>query len=282
MLPINRCIECRLDQEMRENDVDLGIRGRRAIINGGSAGLGFGTALALAQEGVDLFVSARNEARLQAACNQLREAGARRVEAIVADHSTAQGRDLILSRCPDPDILVGTCSPPPFIKDFRQIDDQHWRENLELTLISPIEFMRAVVDGMSERRWGRIVNIATAAAKFPHPWRVLSGGPRSALANYSVAVAREVARFNVTINTLLPSMHDTSGIREIYGKQAAENGTSADEEITSAVKSIGIPAGRFGSAVDFGAVAALFCSEQANYVTAQSLVVDGGLNNSIF
>jgi 3-oxoacyl-[acyl-carrier protein] reductase len=264
------------------NRMDLGIRGRRAIVNGGSAGLGFGTALALAQEGVDLFVSARNEARLAAACEQLRRAGASGVEAIVADHSTAEGREHILSRCPEPDILVGTCSPPPYIKDFRNIHDHHWRENLELTLISPIEFIRAVVDGMSERRWGRILNIATAAAKFPHPWRILSGAPRSALANYSVAIAREVARFNVTINTLLPAMHDTDGIREIYGRQAADNGTDADSEIAAAVESIGIPAGRFGSSIDFGAVAALFCAEQANYVTGQSLVVDGGITNGLF
>lgn len=262
--------------------MDLGIRGRRAIVNGGSAGLGFGTALALAREGVELFISARNEARLQTACEELRSAGAPRVEAIVADHATDEGRRAILSRCPEPDILVGTCSPPPYIKDFREIRDDDWRANLELTLISPIEFIRSVVDGMAERRWGRIVNIATAAAKFPHPWRILSGAPRSALTNYSVAVAREVARYNVTINTLLPAMHDTSGIREIYGQQAAENGTDTEHEIAEAVRSIGIPAGRFGSATDFGAVAAIFCAEQSNYVTGQSLVVDGGTLNGLF
>lgn len=262
--------------------MDLGIRGKRAVVNGGSAGLGYGTALALAREGVELFVSARNEARLNVACARLREAGASGVEAIVADHATVEGRNSILARCPDPDILVSTCSPPPYIKDFRDIKHQDWRDNLELTLISPIEMIRAIIDGMCERRWGRIVNIATAAAKFPHPWRILSGAPRSALANYSVAVAREVARFNVTINTLLPAMHDTDGIREIYGKQAATNGTDTDTEITAAVQSIGIPAGRFGSATDFGSIAALFCAEQANYVTGQSLVVDGGIMNGIF
>ncbi|WP_340317903.1 SDR family oxidoreductase [Rhizorhabdus argentea] len=262
--------------------MDLGIRGRRAIINGGSAGLGFGTALVLAREGVDLFISARNADRLHAACNQIRDTTGAKVEAIVADHATAGGRVTILERCPEPDILIGTCSPPPYIEDFRSIADEDWRQNLELTLISPIEFMRAVVDGMASRRWGRIVNIATAAAKFPHPWRILSGAPRAALTNYSVAVARQVAHHNVTINTLLPAMHDTDGIRAIYGARAAANGTDTDTEIAEAVRSIPIPAGRFGSQADFGAIAAMFCSEQSNYITGQSLVVDGGVTNTLF
>jgi 3-oxoacyl-[acyl-carrier protein] reductase len=262
--------------------MDLGIRGRKAIVNGGSAGLGFGTALALAREGVELYVSARNEARLNEACASIRSASGSRVEAIVADHATTEGRRRILDRCPAPDILVGTCSPPPYIEDFRSITEDDWRQNLELTLISPIEFMRCVIDGMIQRRWGRIVNIATAAAKFPHPWRILSGAPRSALTNYAVALARQLAPHNVTINTLLPAMHETDGIRAIYGAKAAAKGIPVDDEIADAVRSIPIPAGRFGSAADFGAIAAMFCSEQSNYITGQSLIVDGGVTNSLF
>jgi 3-oxoacyl-[acyl-carrier protein] reductase len=262
--------------------MDLGIRGRKAIINGGSAGLGFGTALALAHEGVDLYISARNEARLHEACAAIRSATGSKVEAIVADHATTDGRRHILERCPAPDILVGTCSPPPYIEDFRSISEDDWRRNLELTLISPVEFMRSVVDGMIERRWGRIVNIATAAAKFPHPWRILSGAPRSALTNYAVALARQVMPHNVTINTLLPAMHETDGIRAIYGEKAAAKGIPVDDEIAEAVRSIPIPAGRFGSATDFGKIAAMFCSEQSNYITGQSLVIDGGVTNSVF
>lgn len=262
--------------------MDLGIRGRKAIINGGSAGLGLGTACALAREGVELFISARNEARLNDACEAIRRSTGAKVEAIVADHATTEGRARILARCPEPDILVGTCSPPPYIEDFRSISEDDWRRNFELTVISPVEFMRCVVDGMVDRRWGRILNIATAAAKFPHPWRILSGAPRSALTNYSVAVARQVAQYNVTINTLLPAMHDTDGIRAIYGAKAAENGTDVDLEIAEAVRSIPIPAGRFGSADDFGCIASMFCAEQSNYVTGQSLVVDGGVTNSLF
>ncbi|WP_340268053.1 SDR family oxidoreductase [Sphingobium mellinum] len=262
--------------------MDLGIRGRNAIINGGSAGLGYGTAMALAGEGVNLFVSARNQERLERACESIRSATGATVHAIVADHATVEGRELILERCPEPDIFVGTCSPPPYIEDFRDISDADWRANLDLTFISPVEFIRTIVDGMCQRGWGRILNIATAAVKFPHRWRILSGAPRAALVNYTVAVARVVAPHGVTINSLLPAMHDTDGIRDIYAKRAAEKGISLEEELDDAIRTIGIPAGRFGSAIDFGAIAAMFCSEQSNYITGQSLVVDGGVTNATY
>jgi 3-oxoacyl-[acyl-carrier protein] reductase len=262
--------------------LDLGIRGRRAIVNGGSAGLGRGTALALAREGVDVFVSARGEQRLLKACDGIRQATGATVTPIVADHSTAAGRALILDACPEPDILVATCTPPPFIEDYTTVTGEDWRANLELTLISPVEMMRSIIPGMVDRGWGRIVNIATGAAKFPVALRILSGPPRAALVNYSVAVARKVAKHNVTINCLLPIMHDTDGIREIMGGYAAKKGTTIDEEIENAVRTMGIPAGRFGNAEDFGAMAAMFCSTYSNYVTGQSLVIDGGYENSTF
>jgi 3-oxoacyl-[acyl-carrier protein] reductase len=262
--------------------MDLGIRGRKAIVNGGSAGLGRGAALALAREGVDLFVSARGEERLVKGCDEIRRITGATVTPIVADHSTAEGRARILAACPAPDIFVGTCSPPPFIEDYITVSEDDWRANLELTLISPVEMMRAIVPGMVARGWGRIVNIATGAAKYPVVLRILSGPPRAALVNYSVALARKVARHNVTINCLLPVMHDTDGIRQILADYAARNGTTVDEEIESMVRSLGIPAGRFGNAEDFGSIAATFCSEYSSYLTAQSLVIDGGFENSMF
>lgn len=262
--------------------MDLGIRGRNAIINGGSAGLGFGTAMALGGEGVNLFISARNEARLQTACEKIRSTTGAQVRAIVADHATVEGRERILEACPEPDIFVGTCSPPPYIEDFRQISDADWRANLDMTFISPVEFIRTIVDGMCDRGWGRILNIATAAVKFPHPWRILSGAPRAALVNYTVAVAKVIAPHGVTINSLLPAMHDTDGIREIYGKRAEEKGISLEAELEEAIKTIGIPVGRFGSEIDFGAIAAMFCSQQSNYITGQSLVIDGGVTNATY
>ena len=262
--------------------MDLGIRGRKAIVNGGSAGLGRGTALALAGEGVDLFISARGEERLLKACEDIRRVTGASVTPIVADHSTQEGRIRILAACPEPDIFVATCTPPPFVDDYTTVTAEDWRANLELTLISPVEMMRAIVPGMVTRRWGRIVNIATGAAKFPVALRILSGPPRAALVNYSVALARKVAQHNVTINCLLPIMHDTAGIRQILGGIAARKGSTVEDEIQDMVRSLGIPAGRFGKAEDFGSIAAMFCSEYSNYVTAQSLVIDGGFENSTF
>jgi 3-oxoacyl-[acyl-carrier protein] reductase len=262
--------------------VDLGIRGRKAIVNGGSAGLGRGTALALAGEGVDLFISARGEERLLQACEDIRRKTGASVTPIVADHSTLEGRTRILAVCPDPDIFVATCTPPPFIDDYTTVTAEDWRANLELTLISPVEMMRALVPGMVSRGWGRIVNITTGAAKFPVALRILSGPPRAALVNYSVALARKVAQHNVTINCLLPIMHDTAGIREILSGIAARKGSTVEDEMEDMVRSLGIPAGRFGNAEDFGSIAATFCSEYSNYLTAQSLVVDGGFENSTF
>ncbi len=262
--------------------MDLGIRGRKAIVNGGSAGLGRGTALALAREGAALFVSARREDRLLKSCEDIRRITGASVTPIVADHATPEGRSRILAACPSPDIFVGTCSPPPFTEDYNSVTEEDWRATLELALISPVEMMRAIIPGMVRRGWGRIVNIGTGAAKFPVALRVLSGPPRAALVNYSVALAREIARYNVTINCLLPVMHDTDGIREILRGYATRKGTTVEQEIEGMVRSLRIPAGRFGNAEDFGSIAAMFCSEYANYVTAQSLVVDGGFENSTF
>ena len=163
--------------------MDLGIRGRKAIVNGGSAGMGRSTVLALAREGVELFVSARTEDRLVRACAEIAEQTGASVVPVCADHSTPQGRERILAACPDPDILVGTCAPPPMTPDYRSITGEQWQQAIDISLLSPIAFMRAVLDGMVARQWGRIVNIATVAAKYPGEIRVLSGSTRAALAN---------------------------------------------------------------------------------------------------
>ena len=262
--------------------MDLGIRGRKAIVNGGSAGLGWGSALALAREGVDLTVSARGEERLRSVCEEIaRETGVS-VTPVVADHGTPEGREAILAACPDPDILVMTCSPPAVTGDYHAIEPHDWYDNLAITLISPTEFVRATIDGMVERRFGRIVNIGTGAAKFPTEIRILSGAPRAALNNYLVAVAKKVARHNVIINNLLPGMHHTAGIRDGFLRSAQENGTSYEEEVQRFARSWRIPAGDFGDAEDFGAFCALLCSQQARYVVGQSLVIDGGIGNTTF
>lgn len=262
--------------------MDLGIRGRRAIVNGGSAGLGFGSALALAREGVELFVSARGEARLVEACTRIaREAGVP-VTPIVADHSTEEGRARILGACPDPDILVGTCSPPPYTHDFRAIPSEDWRQAVETGFFSPIAMTEAVIGPMTQRGWGRIVHIAASAAKFPHELRLLSGAPRAALVNHAVAVSKAVAAYGVTINVMMPTFHLTPGIRAIYEPQARAQGITYEQKIAETVKALDIPAGRFGDAEDFGGLVAMICGRQSNYMTGQSIVVDGGVARILF
>jgi 3-oxoacyl-[acyl-carrier protein] reductase len=262
--------------------MDLGIRGRKAIVNGGSAGMGKAAALALAREGVDLVLSARGEARLRATAEEIAAATGVRVVPVVADHSQAEGFTRILAACPAPDILVGTCSPPPMTEDYRAIDAAQWQASLDTGLLSPVHFMNAVLEGMVARRWGRNVNIATIAAKYPLELRILSGAPRAALINYAGAVAARVAQHGVTINNVLPGMFHTAFTQEQFGARALANGTTYDDEVASFAENYRIAARRFGDAQDVGALVAWLCSQFAGYVTGQSIVMDGGATRSTF
>ncbi len=262
--------------------MDLGIAGSKAIVNGGSAGMGKGSAKALAREGVDIWLVARGEERLKAAAAEIARETDAKVTPIVADHSTSDGRARILEACPEPDILVMTCAPPVTTGDYRDITVEDWKEGLDTTLLSPIEMMRATIDGMVERKFGRIVNIATGAAKYPAEMRLLSGAPRAALVNYTVAVSKKVAKHNVIINNLLPGMFHTATIHDRMTERAAQNGTTYDEEVRKFVAQWRIPAGKFGDPDDLGAFCAMLCSRYASFVVGQSLVIDGGLINSTF
>ncbi|WP_137679794.1 SDR family oxidoreductase [Aurantiacibacter suaedae] len=262
--------------------MDLGIRGRKAIVNGGSAGMGRSAVLSLAREGVECFVSARTEDRLVKACAQIAAETGAKVHPICADHSTEAGREQILAACPEPDILVGTCSPPPMTPDYRAISEQDWREAIDISLLSPVAFMRATVDGMAQRGWGRVVNIATVAAKYPGEIRALSGSTRAALANYCVAVSKVVAKHNVIINNLLPGMHHSAFVEKQFNERAAAKGITYEEEVAQFSREWRIAAERFGDCDDVGDMVAVFCSQQANYITGQSLVIDGGATTSVF
>ncbi len=262
--------------------MDLGIRGRKAIVAGGSAGMGRSSARALAREGVEIFLSARGEARLVAAAREIAGETGSSVTPVVADHSTPEGRARLLRACPEPDILVITCAPPVTTENFRDITVEDWRASADTTLIGPIELMRAAIDGMAARGFGRIVNIATGAAKWPAEIRLLSGPTRSALVNYTVAVSKAMARHNVAINNVLPGMFHTATIAERFGAAAKANGTTYEEETAKFVAHWRIPAGRFGDPDDLGDFVAMFCARQANFVIGQSLVIDGGLVNSLF
>jgi 3-oxoacyl-[acyl-carrier protein] reductase len=262
--------------------MDLGIRGRKAICAGASAGMGRASALALAREGVEVFLSARGQSRLEAAAAAITAETGTRVTPVVADHSTEAGRAAVLAACPDPDIMVITCSPPEVTAGYRDITPEDWRASFETTCLGPIELMRATAEGMAERGFGRIVNIATGAAKAPAMIRMLSGPTRSALVNYTVALSKLMAPRNVIINNLLPGMFHTDTIRERFGARARAAGTSYEIETQKFVEEWRIPAGRFGDPEELGAFCALLCSRFAGFTVGQSLVMDGGLINTLF
>ena len=262
--------------------MEMGIRGRCALVNGASAGMGRASAEALAAEGVDLVLSARGAERLESVASDLRTRYGVQVVAVAADHSSAEGRQRILNACPNPDILVATCSPPPMTPDHRAITPQQWQDSLDTGLMSPVFFIEAVLPGMVQRRWGRIVNIASIAAKYPLELRILSGAPRAALVNYVGAVARRVAPDNVTLNTVLPGMFHTAAVHDQFTATAERNGTTYDIEVAKFVEAYQIPAKRFGDPRDVGALVTLLCSEFAGYITGQSIVVDGATTRSTF
>jgi len=262
--------------------MDMGIRGRKAIVNGASAGMGLHAAISLAAEGVDLVMSARGDERLRKAASDIESRFGVRAVPVAVDHSTAEGRAKILAACPDPDILVGTCSPPPMTPDYRAITDEQWRGALDTGLMSPVHFIHAVLDGMVERRFGRIVNIASIAAKYPLELRILSGAPRAALANYGTAVARRVAPFNVTINNVLPGMFHTAAVQDQFEARAKSLGTTYEQEVEKFIELHQIPAKRFGQPEEIGPLVALLCSVHSGYLTGQSIVVDGATTRSTF
>jgi 3-oxoacyl-[acyl-carrier protein] reductase len=262
--------------------MDFGIKGRKAIVAGGSAGMGRAAAVALAREGVDLMVSARGEERLVAAAREIAAETGSKVTPVVADHSTAQGREALLKACPDPDILIVTGSPPRMLSGYEEATEKDWLESFHANLAGPVELMKATVGGMAERGFGRVVNIGTVAAKTPVEARLLSGPMRSALCNYSGAVARKLASKNVTINNILPGWFHTAATAGLFKSKAAANGTTAEVEAQRWAETLGIPAARIGDAEDVGAFCALLCSRYASYIVGQSLVMDGGMLRTVF
>jgi len=270
--------------------MDLGIAGKWALVCGASKGLGYGCAQALVQEGVNVVINARNAGALQEAATRLIAASAGaasaggqngsrpQVLAVAADITTPAGRDAVFSVAGGPgrdfDIVVTNAGGPP-TGDFRDWDREAWIRAVDANMLTPIELIRAMVDGMAQRGFGRIVNITSSAVKAPIDILGLSNGARSGLTGFVAGVSRSrVAARGVTINNLLPGKFDTDRLAATVNAAASKAGKSVED--LRAAQQAQIPAGRYGTAQEFGAICAFLCSRQAGYMTGQNVLADGG------
>lgn len=253
--------------------MDMGIKGRKAIVCAASKGLGRGCAEALAGEGVDLVINARTKSELEATAEEIRKTYGVKVTAVAVDVTTEDGRKQVLAACPEPDIIVNNAGGPP-PGNFRDWNREDWIKALDANMLTPIEFIKASVDGMMKRGFGRIVNITSSSVKAPIDILGLSNGARSGLTGFVAGVARTTIRHGVTINGLLPGPFDTDRLRGTTKARAAKAGRSFEEEYATAAKAH--PAGRFGTAEEFGMMCAFLCSVHAGYMTGQNILMDGG------
>ncbi len=272
--PMGRSYRTTTHLTEQENIMDLGIKGRWAVVCAASKGLGKGCALALAREGVNLAINARDVDTLAATAAQLRQLGVE-VREVAGDISQPEVRAALLAACPQVDILVNNAGGPP-PGDFRNWEREDWLRALDLNMLTPIELIKATIDGMAERGFGRIVNITSGAVKAPIDTLGLSNGARSGLTGFVAGLARQprVAASNVTINGLLPGSFDTDRLRSGFHRAAELSGRNESDVVDASRQEI--PAGRFGTAEEFGAFCAFLCSAQAGYLTGQNLLLDGG------
>jgi 3-oxoacyl-[acyl-carrier protein] reductase len=253
--------------------MDLGIRGRKAIVCASSQGLGKGCALALAEAGVSVVINGRDRPALESAAQELRATTGADVTTVAADVSTREGQQALLSACPAPDILINNNGGPPF-RDFRELDREALIKGVTMNMLTPIELIQAVIDGMAARGFGRIVNITSVSVKMPMAGLDLSSGARAGLTAFVAGVARTVADKNVTINNLLPGSFATARLEASFRAAAKRKGVS--EQAIAELSRDAIPAKRFGTAAELGQTCAFLCSVHAGYITGQNLLLDGG------
>jgi 3-oxoacyl-[acyl-carrier protein] reductase len=259
--------------------MDLGIRGKKAIVCASSKGLGRGCAMALAEAGCDLVVNGRDPALLAKTAAEIRERFGVRVVEVVGDVSKPEIQKALIAACPDPDILVNNNGGPPY-RDFRELDREKILEGVTNNMVTPIELVKAVIDGMAARGFGRIVNITSLSVYVPIPGLDLSSGARAGLTSFLAGVARTVIDRNVTINNMLPGKLDTDRLRGPHEPGSIETADAAKER--RARLAADIPAKRLGTPDEFGQICAFLCSVHAGYLTGQNIPVDGGLYVSAF
>ena len=257
--------------------MDLGIKGKRAIVCAGSKGLGRGSAEKLAEAGVHLTLNARTAETLEATAEAIRSQYGVEVKTVAADITSDEGRAAVLAAEPAPDILVNNAGgPPPGL--WSDWGKEEWLSAVNSNMLTPILLATAVLPGMIERRWGRIVNITSGSVKAPIPQLGLSNAARTGLTGFVAGTARQVAKHGVTINNLLPGKHDTDRIAGLLANTARLQNISVEQARENSEGTI--PAGRFGTREEFGAACAFLCSQYAGFIVGQNLLLDGGDFNS--
>jgi 3-oxoacyl-[acyl-carrier protein] reductase len=259
--------------------MDLGISGRKAIVCASSRGLGKACARYLAEAGCEVVVNGRDGKTLEATAAEIAKATGAKVTAVAADVGTPEGQKALFAACPSPDILVNNNAGPPF-RDFRELTRQQMIDGVTANMVVAIELIQKVIEPMSQRKFGRIVNITSGSVRMPLAGLDLSSGARAGLTAFLAGVARTVAGNNVTINNILPGSFDTDRLRSNLKSTAQKTGKTEDEAAKARIATI--PARRFGEPDEFGAACAFLCSAQAGYITGQNLLIDGGVFNGAF
>jgi 3-oxoacyl-[acyl-carrier protein] reductase len=253
--------------------MDLRIKGRSALVCAASKGLGKGCAMSLAREGVNVTIVARGREALEQTAREIRTASGVVVTAVAADITTDEGRRAALNACPQPDILVNNAGGPP-PGDFREWTRDDWIKAVDANMLTPIELIKATMDGMISRKFGRIVNITSNSVKAPIEELGLSNAARSGLTGFVAGLARKTVRHNVTINNILPGQFLTDRLKSRFAINAKASGQSLEQLLEARSKVI--PAGRFGDPAEFGELCAYICSVQAAFITGQNFLIDGG------
>ena len=257
--------------------MDTGLAGKRALVCAASKGLGRACAMALAREGVHVTITARTDAALQATAAEIRAETGATVTAVAGDITTEAGRVAALNACPEPDILVNNAAGPP-AGDFRDWSHEDWTRALDANMLTPIFLIRAVIDGMIARKFGRIVNITSGSVKSPIPALGMSNGARAGLTGFVAGLSRQVASHNVTINNLLPGPFLTDRLRALSATAASKSGRTPEQEL--AARAAENPTRRIGDPAEFGAACAFLCSAQAGFIVGQNILLDGGAFNA--
>ena len=257
--------------------LDLRIRGRKAVVCAASKGLGRACAMSLGRAGVELTITARTVETLEQTADEIRRETGAKVTAVAGDITTEEGRRTALAACPEPDILVNNAGGPPH-GDFREWTIEDWHKAVDANMLTPIMLIKAVVDGMCARKFGRIVNITSGSVKSPIPNLGMSNGARAGLTGFVAGLARQVARHNVTINNLLPGPFLTDRLRSGIEFEARRQNVSFEEIL--ARRSQTNPTGRVGDPAEFGDACAFLCAASSGFIIGQNLLLDGGAFNS--